>query len=193
LDRSARLESDGMTWTVGAVTIECVAGDIASQAGMAAVVNAANAELRPGGGVAGAIHRKAGPGLEAECRPLAPIRPGQAVMTGAHGLPNRHVIHCLGPVYGLDEPSAALLASCYRESLALAERHRVESVAFPAISTGAFGYPIEAAARIAAETVVTEAPRLEHVRHIRFVLFREQDVAVHARVFEEAVAKLDTR
>lgn len=88
-----------------AVTLECVVGDIANQPDVEAVVNAANAELRTGGGVAGAIHRAAGPGLEAECRPLAPIGAGQAVMTGAHALPNRYVIHCLGPVYGYDEPA----------------------------------------------------------------------------------------
>ena len=92
-------------YTVKDVVIECATGDIAAQTDMDAVVNAANAQLRMGGGVAGAIHRAAGPGLEAECRTLAPIAPGQAVISGGHNLPNRHVIHCLGPVYGVDEPS----------------------------------------------------------------------------------------
>ena len=87
---------------INGVTLECVQGDITSQGDVAAIVNAANAELRTGGGVAGAIHRAAGPGLEEEARPLAPISPGEAVITGAHGLPNRHVIHALGPVYGRD-------------------------------------------------------------------------------------------
>ena len=87
------------------VVIECTRGNIAYQPDVDAVVNAANAELRTGGGVAGAIHSAAGPGLESECRAFAPIRPGQAVITGAHGLPNRFVIHCLGPVYGRDEPA----------------------------------------------------------------------------------------
>jgi len=95
------------------VTIECVLRDIAKQPGMDAIVNTANAELRIGGGMAGAIHRAAGWGLEEECQPLAPIQPGQAVITGAHNLPNRYVFHCLGPGYGLDEPSDQLLASCY--------------------------------------------------------------------------------
>jgi len=82
------------------VTIECVREDIAKQPGMDAMVNTANAELRIGGGMAGTIHRAAGWGLEEECRPLAPIQPGQAVITGSHNLPNRYVVHCLGPVYG---------------------------------------------------------------------------------------------
>ncbi len=123
-------------------TIECVQGDIAAQPDLDAVVNAANAELRPGGGVAGALHRAAGPGLDEECRPLAPIAPGQAVITGAHNLPNRHVIHCLGPIYGQDEPADVLLAQCYRNALLLAEHEALTSIGFPALSTGAFGYPM---------------------------------------------------
>ena len=167
------------------VTVECMRGNIAAQPGMDAVVNAANAALRTGGGVAGAIHRAAGPGLEAECRPLAPIRPGHAVITGAHNLPNRHVIHCLGPVYGQDEPADALLAACYRNALALAERHGLTSVAFPAVSTGVFGYPMEAAARVALATVVAEIPRLASVTHSRFVLHGAADEAIHMQVLEE--------
>jgi O-acetyl-ADP-ribose deacetylase len=125
------------------VIIECVKGNIADQPDMDAVVNAANAELRVGGGVAGAIHQTAGPGLEQETRPFAPIRPGQAVITGGHDLPNRYVIHCLGPVYGVDEPSDNLLAACYKNALRLAEENNIRSIAFPAISTGAFGFPME--------------------------------------------------
>lgn len=169
------------------VTLECMIGDIANQPDIVVVVNAANAELRIGGGVAGALHRKAGPGLEAECRPLAPIRPGQAVITAAHRLPNRHVIHCLGPVYGVDEPADALLASCYREALFLADQHGLESVAFPAISTGAFGYPLESAARVACEAIVGVVPRLTRVKQIRFVLLHESDVKIHERAFGKAI------
>ena len=167
------------------VTIECVQGNIANQPDMDAIVNAANAELRTGGGVAGAIHRAAGPGLEAECRPLAPIRPGQAVITGAHNLPNRYVIHCLGPVYGRDQPSEALLASCYRNALHLAEQNAIASIAFPAISTGIFGYPIDQAARVALKTIIDEAPRLSAVKHIRMVLLDAADQRLHAEVLEE--------
>jgi len=150
-----------------------------------AVVNAANARLEPGGGVAGAIHRTAGPGLAEEARPLGPIEPGESVITGAHGLPNRYVVHTLGPVYGQDHPEAELLASCYRNSIALAEENGVESIAFPGISTGIFGYPVEEAARVALGTIQQEADSLEHVRLVRFVLFGERDLEVHERVLSE--------
>jgi O-acetyl-ADP-ribose deacetylase (regulator of RNase III) len=171
--------------TVGAVTVECVRGDITSQEDVTAIVNAANAELRSGGGVAGAIHRAAGPGLEAEARSLAPIGPGEAVITGGHDLPNRYVIHTLGPVYGRDRPEAELLARCYRNSLALADEREIESVAFPAISTGIFGYPVEEAARVALQTLVEETQRLDNVRLVRFVLFGEEDFEVHKAILSE--------
>jgi O-acetyl-ADP-ribose deacetylase (regulator of RNase III) len=148
----------------GKPELELVRGNITRQDGFDAVVNAANAELLPGGGVAGAIHRAAGPALAAESAQHAPIRPGQAVMTGAFDLPNRHVIHCLGPVYGIDNPADELLAACYRNALELADMHRLESVAFPAISTGAFGYPMKDAAEIALRTVREVMPSLSTVR-----------------------------
>jgi O-acetyl-ADP-ribose deacetylase (regulator of RNase III) len=163
----------------GQVEIEVVEGDITKQPDMDAVVNAANAELRPGGGVAGAIHRAAGPELDRACRPLAPIRPGEAVITPAFRLPNKYVIHCLGPVYGRDKPEAELLASCYRNALRRAEEHGLESVAFCAISTGVFGYPMADAAAVAMRTVLEEAPRLRSVRRIRFVLFGRPAREIH--------------
>ncbi len=171
--------------TLNGVVIECVRGDIASQPEMDALVNAANAELRMGGGVAGAIHRAAGPGLEEACRPLAPIRPGEAVITGAYDLPNDHVIHCLGPVYGADEPADELLAACYRNALQLAEENDVRSIAFPAISTGAFGFPLEPAARIALQTVLDEAPTLSTVEHVRFVLYGQNAHETHVQILQE--------
>lgn len=167
------------------VTIECVQGNIAVQPDMEAIVNAANAMLQTGGGVAGAIHRGAGPGLEEECRKLAPIQPGQAVITGAHHLPNRHVIHCLGPVYGVDEPSDQLLSLCYRNALQLAEDHGIRSIAFPAISTGAFGYPLEPAVRIALKVIFDKLPNLLTVKHIRFVLFSNADQQLYEQVLGE--------
>jgi O-acetyl-ADP-ribose deacetylase (regulator of RNase III) len=171
---------------VGKTRIECVAGDITRQDGFDAVVNAANAQLLPGGGVAGAIHRAAGPGLALECGPLAPIRPGQAVITGGHRLPNPFVIHCLGPVYGQDEPSDELLADCYRNALRLADENRLASIAFPAISTGIFGYPSAAAAEVAVGAVAEAAASLEHVYVVRFVLHDDGALRIH----ENALAAL---
>jgi len=169
---------------LGDKTIECVSGDITRQDDLAAVVNAANAELRPGGGVAGAIHRAAGAELDRECRPLAPLAPGQAVITGAHDLPNEAVIHVLGPVYGVDKPEAQVLSACYYNALRLAEEHGLASVGFPAISTGAFGYPLEPAARTAMETVILHLPKLTKVALVRFVLFGDSDRRVHAEMLE---------
>ncbi len=174
-----------MRRAVHGVTVECMQGNIAAQDDITAIVNAANTELRQGGGVAGAFHRAAGPELEREARSLAPIRPGEAVITGGHNLPNRYVIHTLGPVYGQDRPEAELLANCYRNSLALAEENGIDSIAFPAISTGVFGYPVEEAAEVALRTVVEEKERLERVRLIRFVLFGEQDYEVHEQALSE--------
>jgi len=152
--------------------LEIVEGDVTEQPDLDAVVNAANAELMPGGGVAGAIHRVAGPELAGACRPLAPIQPGEAVITDAFGLPNRFVIHVLGPRHGIDEPSDRLLANAYRNALALCTEHRVGSVGFPAVSAGAFGFPLEDAARIAIDTVRTcAADELT----VRFVLFSARD------------------
>lgn len=167
---------------VGPVRIELECGDIAAQADLDAVVNAANAQLRIGGGVAGAIHRAAGPGLAEECRPLAPIEPGVCVITGAHGLPNERVVHCLGPVYGRDEPAEGLLADCYRRALELAEQAGLSSIGFPAISTGAFGYPMRPAAEVALSTVLAAADGLDSVRLVRFVLYSPSALEVHEQM-----------
>jgi O-acetyl-ADP-ribose deacetylase (regulator of RNase III) len=170
-----------MIRTIHGVALECLRGDITAQADMEAIVNAANAELRPGGGVAGAIHRAAGPELDRECRPLAPIRPGEAVITGGHDLPSQWVIHCLGPVYGRDQPSERLLADCYRNALRRAEENQIESIALPAISTGVFGYPIDEAARVAIRAVIDVCPTLDHVQRVRFCLFDEIALEAHER------------
>ena len=164
------------------VTIECVRGDIASQMEVAAVVNAANARLMTGGGVAGALHRAAGPGLAEECRPLAPIEPGAAVITSGQNLPNQYVIHCLGPVYGVDRPEDEILARCYRNALQLSEEHGIESIAFPAISTGAFGYPVQDAAEVAIGTIMDTIPNMDSVKVIRFVLHGARALEAHEDV-----------
>lgn len=179
------MPTDAMTHTEAGVTIELVKGNIVNQDDVDAVVNAANAQLRIGGGVAGAIHRAAGPGLTEETRPLAPIQPGEAVITGGHDLPNDHVIHVLGPVYGRDEPSNELLRAGYENALDRAEDNDVHSVAFPAISTGAFGFPMKPAARIAMKTVLDRAPPLKAVERIRFVLFSDEAFETHKDALTE--------
>lgn len=171
--------------TFGEITLELVTGDITAQPDLDAVVNAANAQLRPGGGVAGAIHRAAGRELMDACAPLAPIEPGRCVVTDAFGLPNRAVLHCLGPVYGRDQPSDELLAGCYREAFALADAHHLRRVGFPALSTGAFGYPVRAAARVALATVRHVADAGTDVELVRFVLFSDDDRRIHTEVLDE--------
>ncbi|MCP1677101.1 O-acetyl-ADP-ribose deacetylase (regulator of RNase III) [Natronocella acetinitrilica] len=168
--------------SIRGITVEWLTGDIANQPDMDIVVNAANAELGTGGGVAGALHRAAGPGLEEECGELGPIKPGEAVITSAHGLPNRYVVHCLGPVYGRDIPEESLLTSCYRRALQLADDTRLSSIAFPAISSGAFGYPPDDAARVAVQAVLAALPKLKFIRHVRFVLFSDTDLQRYERL-----------
>ena len=174
-----------METQVEGIKIEIIQGDIAAQEDIEAVVNAANAHLKPGGGVAGALHKAAGPGLEQEGSKFAPIKPGEAVLTGGHDLPNEYVIHCLGPVYRVDEPSDELLASCYKEALRIAEEKNISTVAFPALSTGAFGYPVEDAAKIAFKIIFEKAKELKKVSHIRFVLFDKKSYDVHENVLSE--------
>lgn len=167
------------------ITIEAVRGDIAKQKDVVAVVNAANARLTTGGGVAGALHSAAGQGLYEECRDLAPIKPGEAVITSAYDLPNDYVIHCLGPVYGRDLPSDKLLSDCYRNALQIAEEYKISSIAFPSISTGAFGYPFKDALHITFDTILNQIEQLKHVSYIKFVLYSEQDYNSYAEKIAE--------
>ncbi|MEX2500919.1 MAG: macro domain-containing protein [Trueperaceae bacterium] len=170
------------------ITIRAVHGDIADQPDADAVVNAANPELTIGGGVAGALHRAAGPGLATEAVPLGPIRPSEAVTTGGHRLPNRYVIHVLGPVFGVDEPAEELLAACYRNVLHEAERHAARVVAVPAVSTGAYGYPFDDGARVAVRTVLDQLPELRTVREVRFVLYTPRETDRFQQVLAEVAA-----
>ena len=172
-------------FSVGELTIEIARGDIANQPDMDAIVNAANAQLKTGGGVAGAVHRAAGSELEEATRSLAPIKPGQAVITKGFDLPNDHIIHCLGPVYGQDTPEEELLANCYKNAIQLAEENNLSTIAFPAISTGAFGYPTEDAARVAFQTVAEMANEVKHLNTVRFVLWGEEAEAIHVSVASE--------
>lgn len=178
-----------MNFIVGGVELEAVQANIAYQPDVTAIVNAANAALRTGGGVAGAIHRAAGPELEKESIPLGPIRPGQAVITGAYKLPNKYVIHCLGPVYGIDFPEAELLANCYTNALALADSNKIESIAFPALSTGIFGYPMEKAAPVAIQAVINTIPELKWLKAIRFVLYDKGSYEIYKELLEKIKAE----
>ncbi|WP_133499284.1 O-acetyl-ADP-ribose deacetylase [Cognatilysobacter terrigena] len=146
-----------------------------------AIVNAANTSLLGGGGVDGAIHRAAGPGLVEECRRIGRCPVGEARITGGHRLPARHVVHTVGPVWrGGDAGEPASLESCYRNSLALADAADCASVAFPCISTGVYGYPLEPAATIAVRTVSSfDAARIERVV---FCCFSVGDLAVYERL-----------
>ncbi|MFC8289806.1 O-acetyl-ADP-ribose deacetylase [Streptomyces sp. NPDC057242] len=165
--------------------IVLVRGDITAEAADA-VVNAANSSLLGGGGVDGAVHRRGGPEILEACRALRRshygkgLPTGRAVATTAGRLPARHVIHTVGPVWSRDEDRSELLASCYRESLRVADELGARTVAFPAVSTGVYGWPMADGARIAVETV--RATRTE-VEEVRFVLFDETAY----QAFEEAV------
>lgn len=166
------------------IRIELTQGDVTRQNDMEAIANAANAWLRGGGGVAGAIHRAAGPELEKECAPLAPIKPGNAVITSSCKLPNAYIIHCLGPVYGIDTPSDQILASCYKNAIRLCEKHQINSIAFPAISTGVFGYPIKEAAWVSLQAISEVAKEINHPLVVRMVLFSENDLAIYQQALK---------
>ena len=162
--------------------LETVQGDITRQA-VDAIVNAANTTLLGGGGVDGAIHRAAGPELLDECRGLGGCLTGEARITRGYRLPAAHVIHTVGPVWsGGTHGEPELLRRCYANSLRLAVQHGVRSIAFPSISTGAYGYPIEQAAAIAVATVRDELRNDSTVELVRFVCFSAGDLVVYRRL-----------
>ncbi len=172
-----------LRYEIGPAALELVTGDIVGQ-DVDAIVNAANEGLAAGGGVCGAIFRAAGRReLAAACAPLAPCPTGEARITPGFRLAARHVIHAVGPVYRRSDPagSARLLASAYASSLALAERHGLASVAFPSISTGIFGYPVEDAAGVALAAVRDALAGARSVRLVRFVLWDQRSFEAYAR------------
>jgi O-acetyl-ADP-ribose deacetylase (regulator of RNase III) len=155
-----------------------------------AIVNAANSCLLGGGGVDGAIHDAGGPAILAECRQIVSkigtLPAGQAVITTGGKLSAKHVIHTVGPIYrGRERGEAETLASCHRESLRLADEHGLNSLAFPAISTGAYGYPVSEAAPIAISAIVEALASAKHVRLCRFVLFDISTVRAYQRAAEK--------
>lgn len=167
-------------------TIKIKKGDI-TQIEAEAIVNAANKQLAPGGGVAGAIHWAGGEGLTREAAKLGGCETGEAKITGGHELPARYVIHTVGPVYGMEGgKEAELLADCYRNSLDLAQENDIKTIVFPAISTGAFGYPGEEAAKIAIQTVKEYLRNNPEVfTEIIFVLFSESDYEVYKKILDK--------
>ncbi len=176
--------------TFGTTRVELVRGDLTREA-TDAIVNAANSSLMGGGGVDGAIHRGGGPAILEECRRIrearGPLPPGEAVITGAGRLPCKHVIHTVGPVWeGGGAGEAEVLARCYRSSLALAAEHGLTSIAFPSISTGAFGYPLDAAASVAATAVRDALAAGTPLVLVRWVLFSDRDLEAYRRALERA-------
>jgi O-acetyl-ADP-ribose deacetylase len=168
-----------------AARLRAVKADITTLA-VDAIVNAANASLLGGGGVDGAIHRAAGRGLLAECRTLGGCRPGQAKLTRGHALPAEFVIHTVGPVWqGGTHGEPETLASCYRESLKLAGERKLDSIAFPSIGTGIYGYPVERAAHIAVATVRAALAALDHPREVVFCCFSSADLAIYEALLDD--------
>ena len=181
---------------VGSARIELVRGDITQQ-DTDAIVNAANSSLLGGGGVDGAIHRAGGPAILAACRAIreqrGPLPPGEAVITTGGMLPARYVIHTVGPIWrGGQSGEPDTLEHCYTNSLAVAASHSVKRVAFPSISTGAYGYPIDRAASAALNSVRDALLAGSPVELVRWVLFGENDLAVYCQALERLVSQART-
>ena len=181
---------DGSSLTIGEAKLSLIQGDLTQQAADA-IVNAANSSLMGGGGVDGAIHRAGGPAILEECKQIVAkqgrLPPGQAVITTAGKMKAKYVIHTVGPIWnGGDRGEAEILASAYRESLKLAAMHSLKSVAFPSISTGAYGYPLAQAARIALKTVKEFLATPSSIKEAVFVLWGEENYRVYAEALRDS-------
>ncbi|MDE5423795.1 O-acetyl-ADP-ribose deacetylase [Ancylomarina sp. DW003] len=165
--------------------IKLFKGDI-TQLKVDAIVNAANSSLLGGGGVDGAIHRVAGSELLKECKTLKGCLTGEAKITKAYKLPCKHVIHTVGPIWKNGQNNEAkLLKSCYKESLKLADKNKLESIAFPNISTGVYGYPKEEAAKIAVKAIKKRSEKLKHVRQITFCVFDDTNYKLYLDLLKD--------
>ncbi len=170
------------------VVVKIVRGDITEQ-DTDAVVNAANKRLSPGGGVAGAIHSAAGSRLWEECKKIEHCETGEAVITKGYKLPAKWVVHTVGPVWTSRHEDPEMLSACYSNSLAIADKHNIRSISFPAISTGAFGYPLEEGAEIAVKAICETIENLSSVKLIQFVLYDDKAY----NIFEEKLKNLEEK
>src|SRR5690606_16196218 len=187
---SQAIGSEVQALTAGAASLELVQGDI-TQSATDAIANAANGMLMAGGGVDGAIHRAAGPELQRALHRVkvglrgGVLPTGQAVLTPGFGLKARHVIHCVGPIFAQEGARAAeLLASCYRQALKICQAEKIASIAFPSISTGVYGYPVQDAALVALRTLREHLPAAPVVRVCRFVLYDDATLRAYQRAAE---------
>ena len=163
--------------------LELTMGDITQQ-DTDAVVNAANKRLAPGGGVAGAIHRAAGPRLWEECKKMGGCETGAAKITKGYNLPAEYVIHTVGPIYSGSPMDEKKLESCYRESIKLAVKHDIKTISFPSISTGYFRYPVEKAAETAIKIMIDTLRKTPQIKLVRFVLYDEKTLDVYKKTLK---------
>ena len=172
------------TYTINGVTLALRQGDITTVPADA-IVNAANSGLRGGSGVDGAIHRAGGPSIMAECRKIGGCPTGGAVATTAGRLPAKYVFHAVGPIYHGTKEDARLLASAYQSCLNLAEQHQIASIAFPSLSTGVYGYPLEEAAPIALKTAIDHISKPTSLKQVTFVLYGDRAYNAFSKALEQ--------
>jgi O-acetyl-ADP-ribose deacetylase len=172
------------TRTINGVTLALIQGNIV-EVQVDAIVNAANSGLRGGGGVDGAIHRAGGPSIMEECRQIGGCSTGSAVMTTGGKLPAKYVFHAVGPIYSGNRDDERLLTSAYQSCLNLAEQYQVKSIAFPSLSTGIYGYPLELAAVIALRTIIEHIRKPTNLQQVMMVLFGENAYKLHEQALNE--------